>query len=533
MSVATTPNSRGRAPSRNDGRSEPVLDPTIVTALAADLAATGGVVTTTAPFTGEVLASLPLSTAADVTGAFAAARDAQRAWAATDPRTRARVFVRLHDLLLRRQAEILDIVQAETGKARKHAFEEMLETAACSLYFGRRGPRLLAPKRRAAAFPGFTKAVEYRRPKGVVTVITPWNYPLALSDDVFPALVAGNAVVQKPDTQTALTALWLRALAVEAGLPPALWQIIVGSRTTIGDLLVDEADFVSFTGSTPAGRAIAERAARRLIGCSLELGGKNPMLVLHDADLDKAATAAIRACFHSAGQMCVSIERLYVQRSVRDEFVAALLNRVASMRLGSGFDFGVDMGSLTHPRQLAAVEAHVADAVAKGATVLAGGEARPEFGPLFYEPTVLTDVTEAMDVCREETFGPVVSIYPFVDDDEAVRLANDTEYGLNASVWSRDLRHARAVASRIDAGTVNVNEGYAATYGSQGAPMGGMKASGLGRRHGDESLLKLTESQNVASQHLLGFDPPFGLGAETYAGLMTRSMALMKRVHLR
>jgi succinate-semialdehyde dehydrogenase/glutarate-semialdehyde dehydrogenase len=509
------------------------LDPAVVERLSAELIASGEPVTTTAPFTGERLARLPQSSPADVAEAFRSARAAGRVWAATDPGRRAAVFVRLHDLVLRRQAEILDVIQWETGKARMHAFEEVLEVAACALYVGRRTPGLLRPRRRVGAFPILTKAVEARRPKGVVAVITPWNYPLALTEDVIPALAAGNAVVQKPDTQTALTALWLRDLAIEAGLPPDVWQVVLGSRGTVGDPIIDGADFVAFTGSTAAGRAIAERCGRRLIGCSLELGGKNPMVVLADADAAKAADGAIRACFSNAGQLCVSIERLYVHQDLYAPFVEAFLDDVGRMKLSSGFDFGADMGSMTHARQFDAVRAHVDDARSKGATVVAGGDARPDLGPLFFEPTVLTGVGDGMAAYREETFGPVVSVYPVADDDEAVTRANDSEYGLNASVWSRDVRHARAVAARIDAGTININEGYGSAYGSQDAPMGGVKASGLGRRHGTGRILELTEAQTVASQHLVGFDPPFGLGAQTYANVLTQALLFLKKTRIR
>ncbi len=511
----------------------PGLDTALVARLTATVTATSGSVTTTAPFTGKPLAELPQSSTEDVAHAFKCARLAQSSWAATGPRQRAAVLTRFHDLLLRRQSEILDIIQWETGKSRSNAFEEVLEAASAALYVGRRAPRLLRDRRRSGAFPGATRAVESRRPKGVVTVITPWNYPLALTDDVFPAFAAGNAVVQKPDTQTALTALWTRELMIEAGLPAELWQVVAGDPAIIGDPLIEHADYVAFTGSTGSGRKIAENTARRLIGCSLELGGKNPMIVLPDADLDRAAAGAVRACFANAGQLCVSIERLYVHESVRQEFTDRLVKRVESLRLGSALDFSSDVGSLTSQRQLETVTAHVNDAVAKGAKVLVGGRARPDLGPLFYEPTVLAGVTDGMTLCRNETFGPVVSLYPFQDEDEAVRLANDTPYGLNASVWSRNVRHARAVAARIQAGTVNINEGYAATYGSQGAPMGGMKQSGLGRRHADEGVLKLTEPQNVASQHIVGFDPPFGLSTERYAALLTRSLGLMKKFRVR
>jgi len=509
------------------------LDAPLLKRLVSGVTATGESMTVTAPFTGEPLVSLPLSTSGDVQAALGAARAAQALWAATQVRDRAAVLARLHDLVLRRQDEVLDILQWETGKARGHAFEEVLEVAACALHFARRAPRLLAPHRRAGAFPVLTRAVEARRPKGVVCVITPWNYPLALSDDVLPALVAGNAVVQKPDTQTALSALWLRELAIEAGLPPALWQIVLGNRDTVGEPLIDGADFIAFTGSTTAGRSIAARAGERLVGCSLELGGKNPMVVLADADPAKAARGAVRACFNNAGQLCVSIERIYVDSSVYDAFVKAFVGEVDKLRLGASLDYTTDVGSLTYQRQLDAVRAHLDDALAKGATLLAGGKPRPDLGPLFHEPTVLADVTPDMALYRDETFGPVVAVYPVDGDDAAIAAANDSEYGLNASVWSRDTTHAREVAARIDAGTVNINEGYASAYGSQGAPMGGMKASGLGRRHGDEGLLKLTEPQTVASQHLLGFDPPRFLGQDRYATVLTHTLTTLKRLRIR
>lgn len=436
--------------------------------------------------------------------------------------------------MLDRQDEVLDILQAETGKARKHAFEEVMDAAAGTLYHARTAPALLRAHRRAGALPLATRTIEYRRPKGTVAIITPWNYPLSLTmADVVPALLAGNTVVHKPDTQTALTALWARDLLVEAGMPADVWQVVLGDPQEVGTSLVDGADYVAFTGSSRAGRAIAERAATRLIGCSLELGGKNPMLVLSDADVDRAAQGAVRACFSNAGQLCISMERLYVHGSVYDAFCDRFLRRVRDMRLGAGPDYTCDMGSLTHRRQLENTARHVDEARRAGATVLTGGRARPDLGPLFYEPTVLTGVEPGMAVCATETFGPVVSVYRFDHEDEAVELANTTGYGLNASIWTRDVVRGRALATRIDAGTVNINEGYAAAFGSYPAPMGGMKDSGLGRRHGPEGLLRYTEAQTVASQHVFGFEPAFGMSAQSWAGMMTRSLKLLKRLHLR
>ncbi|NUP77019.1 MAG: succinate-semialdehyde dehydrogenase (NADP(+)) [Nonomuraea sp.] len=489
----------------------------------------------TAPFTGEPLAELPISTADDVRLAYERARAAQAEWAARPAVARARPFLLLHDAILDRRDEILDIVQNETGKARKHAFEEVLDVAGCSLYYARRAPGLLAPRGRKGIFPGATRVAELRQPKGVVALISPWNYPLSLGvTDAVPALLAGNALVHKPDTQTAMSTLWTIDLLAELGMPREIWQVVLGEPAEIGDALLDDADYVAFTGSTRGGRKIAEEAAKRLIGCSLELGGKNPMVVLDDADVALAVQGAIRACFTNAGQLCLSIERLYVHASVFDDFAARLVKQVGNLKLGAGHDWSVQMGSLTSRRQLDAVSAHVDDAVAKGATVLTGGKARPDLGPLFYEPTVLTGVREDMDLCRNETFGPVVALYPFTSDEEAAELANDTVYGLNASVWTSSLPRGRALAARIKAGTVNINEGYGSAYASYDAPMGGMKSSGLGRRHGAEGLLRYTESKTVASQaSWLGFEPPFDLTYETWANVLTGTLKTMRRLRLK
>jgi aldehyde dehydrogenase (NAD+)/succinate-semialdehyde dehydrogenase/glutarate-semialdehyde dehydrogenase len=511
------------------------LDEKIVAGLTARVTASGGnTADIDTPFTGDRLAVLPVSSATDVETAYATARTAQKAWAALPASERAKPFLKFVDALVDRREEILDILQLETGKARRHAFEELLDVALGTLYYARRAARLMRPKRRKGAFPIATKTYELRQPKGVIGMITPWNYPISMGiGDTVPALLAGNGVVHKPDTQTSLGVMWCVQLLIDCGLPADLWQIVLGDPADIGDTLIGNADYIAFTGSTRAGRLIAEKAAPRLIGYSLELGGKNPMVVLEDADLDKAARGAIRACFANAGQLCISIERLFVHEKVYDDFLAKFTANVHAMKLSSDFDFDADMGSLTFKRQLAVVTAHVEQAVAAGATLVAGGKARPDLGPLFYEPTILTDVSTGMDLCANETFGPVVSVYKFATEDEVIARANDTSYGLNASVWTKDLTRGRRVGSRIQAGTININEGYGSAMASHDAPMGGMKQSGVGRRHGPEGLLKYTEVQTIASQQYLELDPPASISYEKYAGLMASSVKAMKRFRLK
>lgn len=491
-------------------------------------------VTTRAPFTGAPIAELPESTDEDVATAYERARAAQARWAERPVADRAAVFLRFHDRLLARQDEILDIIQTETGKVRKHAFEEVLDVALTCRHYGRRARGYLRSRRRAGALPVLTKAVEVRHPKGVVGLVSPWNYPLSLSiGDAIPAMIAGNAVVMKPDTQTALTALWALDVLTECGLPEDLWQIVVGDGPVIGPAVIGRADYVCFTGSTRTGRQVAQQAAARLVGASLELGGKNAMVVLPDADLERAAEGAVRACFSSAGQLCVSIERMYVHADIRDPFLERFLARVEGMRLAAGYGWDADMGSLVSRRQLDTVTRHVDQARELGATVLTGGRARPDLGPLFYEPTVLDGVDPDMAVCAEETFGPVVSVYTFTDTDDAVARANGTAYGLNASVWTRDTRRGEEVARRLHAGTVNVNEGYAAAYGSAGAPMGGMGDSGLGRRHGVDGIMKFTEAQTVATQRLIPIAAPFGMTDEQWSRSLTLSLRIMKTLGVR
>jgi succinate-semialdehyde dehydrogenase/glutarate-semialdehyde dehydrogenase len=275
---------------------------------------------------------------------------------------------------------------------------------------------------------------------------------------------------------------------------------------------------------------VAGQAADRLISASLELGGKNPMIVLDDADLEEAATGAIQACFSAAGQLCVSAERLYVPRALMADFLAVFRRRTEELRLGPAFDYRHDVGALASPEQLAKVQGHVADAVDKGAIVVTGGKHLADIGPLFYAPTILIDVTPEMTAYAEETFGPVVSVYPYDSDDEAVALANDSEFGLNASVWTRNVPRGRSIARRLRFGTVGVNDAYFASWGSTAAPMGGFGQSGVGRRHGSEGILKYTEAQTIATQRLVSLAPIGKLSTEAFAGAALMGLRLLKKL---
>jgi succinate-semialdehyde dehydrogenase/glutarate-semialdehyde dehydrogenase len=477
------------------------LEPAHIAELDRDLHAAGDdTVPVFAPFTGLLLHDLPQSSVADVKDAAARARVAQLQWQEAGFDHRRRVLLKAHDLLIERKELLIDALQTETGKTRGQAFEEVFVGATTARYYAVSAKSVLRTRRRRGGIPFVISTCVSYRAKGVVGVITPWNYPLSLSLlDVIPALAGGNAVVQKADNQGALSILSSRRAFIDAGVPADLWAVVAGDGATIGGAVIDAADYVCFTGSTNTGRTVAEQASKLLIGASLELGGKNPMIVLDDVDPKKAARNAVYAVTASMGQLCVSIERIYVHRAVADDFTAEFVARTAALVQGPAFDFSTDVGSLTLPNQLERVAAAVDDAVAKGATVLTGGRARPDLGPLFYEPTVLTGVTDDMTCMRNETFGPVVAISVVDTVNEAVALANDSEFGLNASVFSRTVRRGRQVAELIDAGSVNVNEGYRATFSSLDAPMGGMKHSGLGRRNGPEGILRFVESRTVAA----------------------------------
>ncbi len=483
-----------------------------------------GSIPVTAPATGERIGAVPAGDAAAVERAARRAREAGAAWADRPADERAAVLDRFAGLVLDRRAELLDLLQLETGKSRSDALEELLDVALTADYYARTAPAATADERRRGAFRGVVTAAVTYDPVGVVGVISPWNYPLALSmTDLLPALAAGCPVVCKPDERTPFVALALAELLHEAGLPEEVLRIVTGEGGLVGPAVVDAADYVAFTGSTETGRAVAERAGRNLIGCSLELGGKNPMLVLDDADPERAARIAVEGAFANAGQLCLATERIYVAEPLFEAVRSALAARTRALELGTELAFGPDVGSLIGPDQLDRTERHVEDAVDRGATVLCGGRRRETAGPYVYEPTVLVDVPDDALLADEETFGPVVRIEPVPDVDAAVAAANDTDYGLNASVVTGDADRGRRVARRVDAGTVVVNDAYAAGWGSHDAPLGGRGDSGLGRRHGREGIERFLSARTVATSRIgppNRLPPSEGLTARVLTGVV-------------
>lgn len=483
------------------------------------------------PVTGLELHSLSAFSATQVALEFADAKLKQPNWEALGAKRRAAIAAKLADILILNQERVMDQLQKETGKSRSHAFEEITGALGAISYYAKVTPKLMRRSRVKAGVPVMLSAFTEPQAVGVVGIITPWNYPLALTMmDVIPALLAGNAVVQKADNQTAKTVMLARELAVQAGVPEGIWRVVYGDPAEVGNAVTDNADYVAFTGSTPTGKIVAERAARRLIGYSLELGGKNPMIVMPGANLEKAAEIAIGAAFGNSGQLCVSIERIYVPNHSKAQFEQILKRRVESLTLGDSNRFEFDLGSLSSKAQVERVAGFIDRAKSEGARVITGGQMLPDLGPNYYSPTVLTDLPIGAEILHKEVFGPVIALVGYQSLDEAVELANGTEFGLNASIVG-DPKLALKLASKLMAGSVNINEGYRATMASMAAPMGGMKQSGMGRRSGPGGLLRFTETRTIGVANRL----PIGLPNRAkdfrkMAPLMTRLARLMGKL---
>ena len=452
------------------------------------------------PATGEVIATIPIQGAGELAAMATRAREAQPQWEAIGFDGRARIMRRAQKWFFDNADRVLDQVVAETGKTYEDAqLTDFGYTVSALGFWAKEAANYLADERVPSwdnpAVAGKKLVIRYA-PMGLVGVIGPWNFPIVNAfGDCIPAMMAGNTVILKPSEVTPLSALLMVEMMRECGLPEGVFQVATGDGST-GAALISQVDCVMFTGSTRTGRLVMRAAADALVPCYLELGGKDPMIVCADANVERAANAAAYWSMNNAGQVCISVERCYVEAPVYDEFVAKVTDTVSGLRQGAPTGVGtVDVGAVIFPPQMDIVDEHVRDAVAKGARVLTGGHGHSEHGR-YYEPTVLVDVDHSMKCMREETFGPTLPIMKIENAEEGVRLANDSDYGLQASVWTSDVDRGEALARRVQAGVVCVNDAQV-NYSALNLPMGGWKASGIGTRHGSAGIRKYTKVQSL------------------------------------
>ncbi len=462
----------------------------------ADSAAAAGEIVSIDPSTREAIGRVRIASTAEVRAVVERARAAQVSWGALPVRERCLRLAAFRDGLRDRAAELVELLSRECGKTRHEALlQEVMNLLDLMGYFMKHGPEVLAPRKIPLHLLKHRASYLHYAPRGVVAIISPWNYPLAIATgEAMMALVAGNAVVHKPSEVTPLIADFVRAIFVDSGLPADLYQVVQGRGETGAALIDAKPDFVHFTGSTATGRKIAAACGERLIPCTVELGGKAPAVVCADADLDRTAQALVWGAFANQGQICASVERVYLHAAIYDEMLPRLVALTKALRLGDPRQPEVDVGVMTWERQLEIVESHIRDAVERGARIEVGGRRRP--GGLGFEPTILTGCTQDMDVVRREIFGPVMAIIRVADEAEAVRLANDSEYGLLAYVFTVDRDKGRRLAEQIVAGTVLIND-VLTTHGAPETPWAGLKASGIGRTHSDDGLRELCQERHV------------------------------------
>ena len=459
------------------------------------------------PADQQIVGRLHSFTAGEIAEAVARARSAQARWAAAPWASRRRIIQRFQQILCDEKDKVAQVITRESGKPLAEAIStEILVVLDTAKFLLDTVPAFLRPEPVPHSNPAMKlkRGALCREPWGVIGIISPWNYPFSVpAVQTLAALATGNAVVLKPSEFTPFSSLELERLLRAAGFDADLLQVVTGEGATGAALLESPIDKLIFTGSVATGKRVAQAAAARLMPVVLELGGKDPMIVLEDADLDVASSAAVWGAFMNAGQTCLSVERCYVHEAIYDDFLKSCVAKTARLRLGAGTDPNTDVGPMIHEHQLRIVENQVEDARAHGAKVLAGGKPLPEVGPNFFAPTILAGVDHSMLLMREETFGPVLPVRSFTTEDEAVALANDSEFGLAASIWTRDRGRGEALARRVNAGTVMVND-LIACFGISEAPHGGIKASGIGRTHGRFGLEEMVWPKYVDSDLMPG-----------------------------
>jgi acyl-CoA reductase-like NAD-dependent aldehyde dehydrogenase len=475
------------------------------------------------PATGEVVGRFEATNTSDLPVIFENARRAQKGWGARPLRDRCAMLRRLRDTIFEHREEVANIIMRETGKPRVEAiFAEILLALDTTDFLARHASRWLHPERvphHNIAMKAKSGWLEFR-PYGVMAIITPWNYPFSIPMvEMISAVVAGNAVLLKPSELTPWTGWLVRELFRRAQFPSGVVQLLQGGGEIGAALIEAGPDKVFFTGSVATGKRIAEACARKLIPSVLELGGKDAMIVLADANLEIASSAAVWGSFLNCGQTCISVERIYVEQPIADRFTQLCVEKTKKLRLGPAAESDTEVGPMIRLRQLEKVEQQLKDAVNRGAQIVTGGSRRPDLGPNFLEPAVVTRVAQSMQLMREETFGPVMAIHPVASAEEAIDLANDSAFGLSASVWTSDSRRGREVASRIRAGAVMVND-VASYYGICEVPHGGMGASGWGHTHGRLGLLEMVQVKYVDVDRLPRFAKPWWYG---YTGELTEA----------